>query len=660
MKTVCRFTLALLLIVFFYSDSSSAADLANIEVSPKGDIQTLQLAKIKVQEIKANNPEAEGIIRVTLRKGVYHLHEPLLLGPEDGGSERIQVVYEGHPGEKAIISGGLVISGWEETKKDGRRLWVAELPDDFRAKVFREFYVNGDRAEQARLPEEGLYYFTEVIDVSGEDKWSNGSLGAKFVEGDIRDFKNLNDVEIVAYTRWIESRQRIESVDLDSNTVTFDRRSTFRLEDTRKRDRFGRYYLENVWEGLDQPGEWYHDFQKGKIYYLPRVGEKISDSVLEIPCVEQLVRVIGSENEPVRNLTFNNLVFERAEWTYPEGDAGSVQAAFETPGAVYFENALESGLEHCVVREVGDYGVEIGKGCSDCFVKASAVQDLGAGGIKLGHGSTKSTVADCTIERGSRIYASGVGVWVGNSGHNAVIHNEVRDFFYTGISVGWSWGYGPSDAVDNNISFNHIHEIGQGLISDMGGIYTLGIAEGTQLSHNLIHDVSSYSYGGWGIYPDEGSTHILVEDNVVYRTKTGGFHQHYGKENTIRNNIFAFAVEQQLQRSREEDHKSFDFVNNIVYFDQGTLLGSTWKNDQWFMDKNVYWNPDPSKIDFKGQSLEEWRKRGHDKNSIVVDPLFVDIERDDYRLKPDSPAIEIGFNPIDLSQVGPRVRSGLY
>ncbi|MCA9437369.1 MAG: hypothetical protein KC978_16410, partial [Candidatus Omnitrophica bacterium] len=156
MKTICLFILALLSTVFIYLNPSSAADLANIEVSPKGDIQTLQLAKIKVQEIKANNPEAEGTIRVTLRKGVYHLNEALLLGPEDGGSEKIQVVYEGHPGEKAIISGGLAISGWKEVKKDGRRLWVAELPDDFRAKVFREFYVNGDRAEQARLPEEGL------------------------------------------------------------------------------------------------------------------------------------------------------------------------------------------------------------------------------------------------------------------------------------------------------------------------------------------------------------------------------------------------------------------------------------------------------------------------------------------------------------------------
>jgi parallel beta-helix repeat protein len=184
----------------------------------------------------------------------------------------------------------------------------------------------------------------------------------------------------------------------------------------------------------------------------------------------------------------------------------------------------------------------------------------------------------------------------------------------------------------------------------------LGISPGTVLSHNLIHDVSSYHYGGWGIYTDEGSTHILIENNVVYRTKTGGFHQHYGKENTIRNNIFALAVEQQLQRSREEDHKSFDFTNNIVYFTQGNLLGSTWKNDHFFFDKNLYWNPDPGKIDFMGESLDTWKARGHDRNSLIADPLFTAPEKDDFKLKPESPAFGLGFQQIDLTEVGPRKR----
>jgi parallel beta-helix repeat protein len=170
--------------------------------------------------------------------------------------------------------------------------------------------------------------------------------------------------------------------------------------------------------------------------------------------------------------------------------------------------------------------------------------------------------------------------------------------------------------------------------------------------------MAATKYGGWGIYTDEGSSGILIENNVVYRTTHGGFHQHYGETNIVRNNIFAFARDQQLQRSREEDHVSFSFSNNVVHFDKGVLLGSTWKNDKFILDRNVYWdtrledNPDDMK--FAGGTLEQWRTRGHDKNSLIADPLFVAPQQDDFRLKPASPAFKLGFREIDLSGVGPR------
>jgi parallel beta-helix repeat protein len=247
-----------------------------------------------------------------------------------------------------------------------------------------------------------------------------------------------------------------------------------------------------------------------------------------------------------------------------------------------------------------------------------------------------------------------VGVWVGQSSGNAIVHNDIHHLYYTGVSVGWSWGYAPTSAHDNLVEYNHIHTIGQGLLSDMGGIYTLGVSPGTKLRFNHIHDVESYGYGGWGIYTDEGSTTILIENNVVYRTKTGGFHQHYGRENIVRNNVFAFSRDGQLQRTREEDHLSFTFERNIVYWDQGTLLSSNWKKDRFKMDHNLYWRVGGKPFDFAGASLEDWRKRGHDVHSIVGDPLFVDPAKGDFTLKPDSPALKLDFKPIDLSKVGPR------
>ena len=141
----------------------------------------------------------------------------------------------------------------------------------------------------------------------------------------------------------------------------------------------------------------------------------------------------------------------------------------------------------------------------------------------------------------------------------------------------------------------------------MGAVYTLGPQRGTVIRNNLIHDVSAFTYGGWGLYTDEGSSEIVLENNVVYRCKNAGFHQHYGKENIVRNNIFAFNLENQIMRTRPEAHISFIFTNNIVYFDSGNLLGSNWSNDNYRMDRNVYFDTrhpkSPQEVMFAGVSL---------------------------------------------------------
>jgi parallel beta-helix repeat protein len=196
------------------------------------------------------------------------------------------------------------------------------------------------------------------------------------------------------------------------------------------------------------------------------------------------------------------------------------------------------------------------------------------------------------------------------------------------------------------------------MLSDMGGIYTLGIQPGTRIRNNLIHDISSFTYGGWGIYPDEGSSEMLIENNIVYNCKSAGFHQHYGRENTVRNNIWAFNRENQLMRTRAESHVSFTFERNIVYFDQGRLLGSNWSGDKYLMKDNIYFDTRGTNIQFSGQSFKEWKAAGRDAGSVIADPLFVNASNFDFSLRPKSPALKMGFQPIDMTGVGPRMPAG--
>jgi hypothetical protein len=231
------------------------------------------------------------------------------------------------------------------------------------------------------------------------------------------------------------------------------------------------------------------------------------------------------------------------------------------------------------------------------------------------------------------------------------------------------------------VEFNHIHHIGQGLLSDMGGIYTLGVSPGTTLRNNLIHDVDANQYGGWGIYHDEGSTHLLVENNVVYRTKFAPFNIHYAKEVTVRNNIFALGRLEQLSRGRVEPHKSVFFERNIIYWNEGKLFTGNWKDvpyefhvspnraakdgpvkltSTFECDWNLYFNPafKLDQVSFAGGTWADWQKRGKDVHSRYADPQFIDAEHGDFRLKPGSPAWALGFRPIDLGQVGPRRPTG--
>src|SRR5206468_2883956 len=185
--------------------------------------------------------------------------------------------------------------------------------------------------------------------------------------------------------------------------------------------------------------------------------------------------------------------------------------------------AVDCTIEDCTFTHLAGYALELGGGCKNNRILRNEMVDIGAGGVRIGESARRpegfesnsgQIVTDNHIHRLGRIYPPAVGVLILQSGQNRIAHNHIHDLYYTAVSVGWNWGYQETPCHGNIVEFNHMHDIGQFMLSDMGAVYTLGIQKGTVIRNNLIHDVNSFTYGGWGLYPDEGSTDIVWENNV--------------------------------------------------------------------------------------------------------------------------------------------------
>jgi parallel beta-helix repeat protein len=617
----------------------------SIVVSPQGPIRTLIEARDAARaERRAGR---EGPITITIQEGTYSLPETLVLTSQDSDT-----TWEAAHGERPIITGSRVISGWT---KGSHGVWSAAAPGPY----FRQLFVNGMRAIRARTPNYGFFRMDGAI--SPTKPFELHYRATDIGEG----MSTKTNVEVIALLSWSDFRLPIISVNPANHVATLGQGIEKVMNEPD-----ARYFLENSLQFLDSPGEWYLDRTKKTVSYMPRPNEDMQRATVEAPRLERLVALEGNPNSPgtlVRNLTFRGLTFVHADWTMDANGYVDVQAAIAAPSAIEAAGTVNLKIEHCTIAHSGGYGIWFGRGSKHNQILANEIYDMGAGGVKIGETVDRrpdeeknydTLIADNQIHDLGSVYASGVGIWVLQSGRNQIIHNHVHDSFYTAISVGWTWGYGGNPSTHNLIAYNNIHDIGKGEMSDIGAIYTLGEQPGTIIQNNLIHGITTFIYGGWGIYMDEGSSDILIEDNIVYDCKSAGFHQHYGRNNILSNNIFALNHDYQLMRTNIESHNSFTMQNNIIYFDSGQLLGTNWADGNFIMRNNIYYDIRGAAVSFAGKSFSEWRAAGQDRDSMVTDPLFVDAGNFDFRLQPLSPALKLGFHQIAVSTVGPRVRAG--
>lgn len=603
-----------------------------------------------------------GPITVRIR-GIHRLSQPLVFKPEDSGAADAPVTFTGYPGETPVLSGGRVITGWR--KHDGR-LWVAELPQVRDSSwYFRQLFVGGRRAVRARTPNQGYIRVQGLVEDKPGAPWNEGVDRFCFHPADLRPWQDLNNVEVVVFHSWNTSRVRIKSVDESQHIVVFTGPTVFR---PLAWDPDQRYYVENYREALDAPGEWFLDRASGRLYYWPLPGEDLEKVEVIAPVLGELLRLEGETDSGrfVEHVRLDGISLRHCDWDLPAAGYGDPQAAVTVPAAVTADGARHCEIRRCEIAHVGGYGLWFRRGCKENRIEQNHVHDLGAGGVRLGEPvmaqtdeaeSSRNLVSNNYIHDGGHVYAAGVGFWLAHSSHNTISHNEIHSFDYSGMSIGWNWSDAPTRTLHNLIENNHVHHVVRGVLSDAGGIYTLGTQTGTVIRGNLFHDIFPYRGNppmAWGIYFDQGSNGLLVEDNIVYNTLTGGIMNTGTHGNVVRNNIFAHSAWHSAWRYQFQKDPPSVVQRNIFYVTQGELFhhdgGQSDLRSQW--DYNLYWRADGEPLLFYGDEFDQWQTRGVDSHSMVADPGFVDPDRYDFRLRPDSPARKLGFKPIDVSRCG--------
>ncbi len=644
---------------------------------------------------------------IWMNGGEYPHPEPVVFDAADSFTSVVAADAANPP----VLRGSVRITDWRAVTVNGVAAWAAPAP---RA-AGRCLYVDGVAASRPRYPREG---FLRIAEQDGLDPAASfvgtlfdGAATFRYTEGDIPELRDEQAVEVVVPHYWVQERMPIVRIDRAQHTVTSALRSIFALRDDAAA-LFARYYLDNVAECFGEvPGQWHLD-ARGElagasgphVLYLPEPGVDIAGLDVRMPVTDAFVVLAGTAQAPVREVRFEGIRFAEADFAEvpaarpPFGVredpqlpvdgrfAADVQAASTVPAALRFTHARSCAIVGGAVERVGGYGVSLGPGSCGNLISGVQLRDLGAGAVRSGGGidalapdyNKANEVSDCLIERGGRVYPNAVAVLFQHGSHNVIAHNEIRGMSYTGVSVGWMWDYEHSPSEGNLVVGNHIHDLGQGLLNDMGGVYLLGIAPGTVIRGNRIHDVQCANYGGWGIYLDEGSSHVVVEQNVVHDVSSQAYHQHYGREVIVRDNVWAYGRNGQVSITRPEQHVSFTFQRNIVvgegmpafvgYPDHRDI-----RNFSIDSDLNLFWDEAPlpgaaraanaaretladGTVGFRiAEPLDdEWERLGHDRHSTTADPLFVDAPGRDFRVRTGSPAEALGIRVPDVASAGPR------
>ena len=530
-----------------------AADEMTIIVQPGAFSIEQALQEARLRHLHQENGRAV----IQLKAGTYRLSQPIILRPEDNGST---LVADGD----VTISGGVAIKGW---RKQGK-LWVADVPEwNGRPLEFRQMWVNGKKAIRARdVDDWEKMWRIRSMDKAREILYVPAAAVSKI--------RNARHAEMVLHEMWCVANLRIKDIHVagDSAAVTFHQPEShihfmhpWPSPMVTTNGHNSAFYLTNDKALLDQPGEWYLDAKEQKLYYIPRPGEDMRTAEVEVPALETLLQVEGTPDEPVSHITLKGITFRHTTWMRPsiQGhaplqagmymiEAYKIKPQISRPNgdhkldnqgwvgrpaaAVVVNCADDITLERCTFEHCASTALDFHRYVKDSNVSHCDFNDIGGTAILAGtfggegheahlpyHPTdmreicTRLTIADNRIDDAANEDWGCLGIGAGFVRNIRIVHNEISNVSYTGISLGWGWNQQTSAMADNLVAGNLIHHYARHMY-DTAGIYTLGSQPHTFIEENVVRDICTPGYvhdpDHWFyLYTDEGSSYITVRNN---------------------------------------------------------------------------------------------------------------------------------------------------
>ena len=651
---------------------------AEIHVSPTGDdaaqgtkaqpLKTFAGAQQAVRKLKAT---AAGTITVHFTAGTYYLPETVVLTAQDSGTKRAPITYAAAPGETVVISGGAKVEATWKPYKNG--IMQAKVPDGFTSD---QLFVNGRRQPMARYPnyDPKAQYFNgfsaDCISPERVKRWAQPAGG--FLHAMHRSL-------------WGDFHYRITGKDAGGKLQYVGG-----WQNNRKMGMHGKYrFVENIFEELDAPGEWYLDARQHVLYYYPPQGVDLAKATVEAVRLRRLVEFRGSEKAPVRFITLAGMTFTQTARTFMDNKEPLLRSDWTTyrGGAIFFDGAEDCAVRDSAIDQVGGNAVFVNNynrrieitGCKIANAGASAVAFVGdpkavrsplfeygqtqtleemdkKPGPKTENHPARCLVHDNLIYRNGRVEKQTAGVNISMASEITVSHNSIYDCPRAGINIcEGTWG---GHLVEFNDVFDTVKETG-----DHGSFNSWGrdrfwhknrgqTAEWVKQHPDMprwdcaktviIRNNRWRCDHGWDIDLDDGSSNYELSNNLCLN---GGIKLREGYFRKVENNIM---VGDTFHPHVWYPNSHTSFRRNIVWEDGYRPAGMKTTDCGPLIDNNLVHSPGA-----KSRPAEGMRKfSGGDKHSMVADAMFVAPLKGDYRVRNGSPALGLGFKNFPMDAFG--------